>query len=86
VITADEGLRGNVAPSTKPRRPRFDGGGTDCVKNVIKVYRTGKLVPSGRRDVWYHLTVDSELEHCESEVTTSEDPIFLLTIMIYRTA
>lgn len=80
VITADEGLRGNSRTPHKVNVDRaLDSEGTDCVKNVIVVHRTGNSVPmSGRRDLWYHSIVDSESEHCEPEVMNSEDPLFVL--------
>ena len=80
VITADEGLRGNKRTPMKTYVDRaLDMDGTDSVKKVIVVHRTGHSVPmSGRRDVWYHSVVDVESADCEPEVMNAEDPLFLL--------
>ena len=80
VITADEGIRGNKRTPLKASVDRaLDMDGTDSVTNVIVVHRTGNSVPmSGRRDVWYHSLVDGESKHCEPEVMSAEDPLFLL--------
>lgn len=80
VITADEGVRGNKRTPLKANVDHaLDMDGTDSVKNVIVVHRTGNSVPmSGRRDVWYHSVVDGESVHCEPEVMNAEDPLFLL--------
>lgn len=80
VITADEGLRGNKATPLKVNVDRaLDMDGTQSVKKVIVVHRTGNSIPmSGHRDAWYHSVVDNEKEYCEPEVMNSEDPLFLL--------
>ena len=80
VITADEGLRGNKRTPLKVNVDHaLDMEGTDCVKNVIVVHRTGNSVPmSGRRDLWYHSLIGGEKEQCEPEVMNAEDPLFLL--------
>ncbi len=80
VITADEGLRGNSRTALKVNVDRaLDAEGTESVENVIVVHRTGHSVPmSGRRDHWYHNLIDAQDEHCEPEVMSAEDPLFLL--------
>ncbi len=80
VITVDEGLRGNSLTAFKVNVDRaLDAEGTDSVENVIVVHRTGHSVPmSGRRDHWYHNLIDAQDEHCEPEVMSAEDPLFLL--------
>jgi len=80
VITADEGLRGGKRVALKKC---VDGAlsieGTQCVKHVLVVRRTGIRVPMySPRDAWYHDVVDSQSKVCAPEVMEAEDPLFIL--------
>ena len=80
VITADESVRGGKHTPLKHNVDRaLDHDGTECVENVIVVYRTGESIPmSGRRDIWYHNLIDNASEDCPPEPMDAEDPLFLL--------
>ena len=80
VITADESVRGGKHTPLKQNVDRaLDHDGTECVENVIVVYRTGESIPmSGRRDIWYHNLIDNASEDCPPEPMNAEDPLFLL--------
>jgi acetyl-CoA synthetase len=80
VITADEGLRGG---KRVPLKQNVDGAlsikGTDCVKNVLVVRRTGTAVPMyAPRDRWYEEVVSTQAKSCEPTVMDAEDPLFIL--------
>jgi len=80
VITADEGLRGG---KRIPLKSYVDGAlslpGTECVKHVLVVRRTGMRVAMySPRDVWYQPLIDAEAKTCEPEVMSAEDPLFIL--------
>ncbi len=80
VITADEGLRGGKRVQLKQC---VDGAlsieGTDCVKHVMVVRRTGTRVPMySPRDVWYEKLVDAQSTVCVPEVMDAEDALFIL--------
>ena len=80
VITADEGLRGGKRVQLKQC---VDGAlsieGTDCVKHVLVVRRTGTRVPMySPRDVWYEKLVDAQSPVCAPEVMDAEDALFIL--------
>lgn len=80
VITADESVRGGKHTPLKQNVDRaLDHEGTECVETVIVVYRTGTSIPmSGKRDIWYHNTIDNASEDCPPEPMNAEDPLFLL--------
>src|SRR5450631_4780790 len=78
VITADEGLRGG---KRVPLKQNVDGAlsikGTECVKHVLVVRRTGKSVPMHvPRDLWYDEVVAPQAKSCAPEVMDAEDPLF----------
>jgi acetyl-CoA synthetase len=80
VITADEGLRGG---KRIPLKSCVDGAlsieGTNCVKHVLVVRRTGGRVPMySPRDIWYHELVDGQAKTCAAEAMDAEDPLFIL--------
>jgi len=80
VITADEGLRGG---KRVPLKHNVDGAlstkGTDCVKNVLVVRRTGTPIPMyAPRDLWYEEVVSTQAKSCEPTVVDAEDPLFIL--------
>jgi acetyl-CoA synthetase len=80
VITADEGLRGG---KRVPLKQNVDGAlsikGTDCVKHVLVVRRTGTPVPMYvPRDCWYDDTVKVQAKTCAAAVMDAEDPLFIL--------
>jgi acetyl-CoA synthetase len=79
VITADEGIRGG---KTVPLKANVDaaltGAGTDCVKHVLVVKRTGSHIPMYARDQWYADVVERQLKSCVPEVMDAEDPLFIL--------
>ena len=68
VITADEGLRGG---KRIPLKQYVDGAlaikGTECVKDVLVVRRTGAAVPMcSPRDRWYEDVVSTQPRHVRS--------------------
>jgi acetyl-CoA synthetase len=80
VITADEGLRGG---RRVPLKPSVDVAlsieGTECVKHVLVVRRTGTHVPMhAPRDVWYDELVGRQAKTCTAAVMDAEDPLFIL--------
>jgi acetyl-CoA synthetase len=80
VITADQGLRGG---KRVPLKQNVDGAlsikGTECVKHVLVVRRTGAPVPMYvPRDCWYDETVKGQAKFCAAEVMDAEDPLFIL--------
>jgi acetyl-CoA synthetase len=79
VITADEGLRGG---KTVPLKANVDQAlaapGTETVRQVVVVRRTGKPVAMYARDRWYHELVAGQSSSCEPEVMDAEDPLFIL--------
>jgi acetyl-CoA synthetase len=80
VITADEGLRGG---KRIPLKQTVDGAlaidGTDCVKNVMVVRRTGAAVPMhSPRDRWYEDLVSAQPASCPPAEMMAEDPLFIL--------
>lgn len=80
IITADESVRGGKHIALKTNVDRaLDHEGTECVESVIVVYRTGTSIPmSGKRDSWYHNSIDNASEDCPPEPMNAEDPLFLL--------
>ena len=80
VITADEGLRGG---KRIPLKQCVDGAltieGTECVKHVLVVRRTGTRVPMyAPRDIWYDELVHAQARTCPAEAMDAEDPLFIL--------
>jgi acetyl-CoA synthetase len=80
VITADEGLRGG---KRVPLKQYVDGAlsieGTDCVKHVLVVRRTGTPIAMYEpRDRWYEDVVTHQAKSCPAEVMDAEDPLFIL--------
>ena len=66
VITADEGFRGG---KRVPLKQNVDGAltikGTECVKHVLVVRRTGAAVSMhAPRDCWYHDVVAPQAKVC----------------------
>ncbi len=80
VITADEGIRGG---KRVPLKQNVDGAlsikGTECVKHVLVVRRTGVRVPMySPRDQWFEDIVMMQAKTCPAEVMDAEDPLFIL--------
>ncbi len=80
VITADEGLRGG---KRVPLKKNVDGAlsikGTECVRHVLVVRRTGVRVPMyAPRDRWFDDLVSAQSTACPAEVMDAEDPLFIL--------
>jgi acetyl-CoA synthetase len=80
VITADAGLRGG---KRVPLKHSVDGAltipGTDCVKHVLVVRRTGAPVPMcAHRDHWYDDVVAPQAKSCPATVMDAEDQLFIL--------
>jgi acetyl-CoA synthetase len=80
VITADEGLRGG---RRIPLKQYVDAAlsvqGTQCVKHVLIVRRTGVRVPMySPRDRWYEDVVARQEKSCPPAVMDAEDPLFIL--------
>ena len=80
VITADEGIRGGKRVALKVN---VDGAlsikGTECVKHVLVVRRTGARVPMySPRDQWYDDIVLPQAKHCLAATMDAEDPLFIL--------
>jgi acetyl-CoA synthetase len=80
LITADEGLRGG---KRVPLKHYVDGAlsikGTDCVKHVLVVRRTGAQVPMyAPRDRWYEEVVEPQAKTCAPAEMDAEDPLFIL--------
>jgi acetyl-CoA synthetase len=80
VITADEGFRGG---KRVPLKKNVDGAltikGTECVKHVLVVRRTGAPVPMYMpRDCWYDDTVNVQPKTCAAAVMDAEDALFIL--------
>jgi len=80
VITADEGLRGG---KRVPLKQYVDGAmsskGTECVKHVLVVRRTGAHVAMyAPRDQWYDELVAQQATSCPPAVMDAEDPLFIL--------
>jgi acetyl-CoA synthetase len=80
VITADEGFRGG---KRVPLKQNVDGAlsikGTECVKHVLVVRRSGAPVSMyAPRDRWYDEVVAPQPNTCVPAVMDAEDPLFIL--------
>jgi acetyl-CoA synthetase len=80
VITADEGMRGG---KRIPLKQYVDGAlelpGTECVKDVLVVRRTGAPVAMhAPRDRWYEDLVADQSAECPPQEMNAEDPLFIL--------
>ena len=80
VITADEGVRGG---KRIPLKRTVDGAltvaGTECVKHVLVVRRTGTHVAMfPPRDRWYDEVVADQPRTCPAAEMGAEDPLFIL--------
>ncbi|HTV95381.1 MAG TPA: acetate--CoA ligase [Steroidobacteraceae bacterium] len=80
VITADEGLRGG---KRIPLKACVDAAlcleGTESVKNVLVVRRTGApIAMQSPRDSWYEELVACQPKSCAAEQMGAEDPLFIL--------
>ena len=81
VITADEGVRGG---KRVPLKANLDTAldhhaGTDCVRHVLIVRRTGGAVPfHAPRDHWYDELVNGQSTDCPAVPVAAEHPLFIL--------
>jgi acetyl-CoA synthetase len=79
VITADEGVRGGKKVPLKANVDQaLATAGTETVKHVLVVKRTGTPVAMYHRDRWYSEVVDGQPEDCPPEPMDAEDPLFIL--------
>ncbi len=79
VITADEGIRGGKRIALKSNVDiALTAPGTDCVKHVLVVKRTGIRVPMYGRDQWFDDVVANQPKECAAEAVEAEDPLFIL--------
>ena len=80
VITADEGLRGGKrVPLKQCVDVALSIEGTECVKHVLVVRRTGTHVPMyASRDICYDELVGHQEKACAAAVMEAEDPLFIL--------
>ena len=79
VITADEGIRGGKRIALKANVDlALSTPGTECVKHVLVVKRTGVRVPMYERDQWFDAVVDGQPKECPVETVDAEDPLFIL--------
>ncbi len=80
VITADEGLRGG---KRVPLKSNVDAAltikGTESVRHVLVVRRTGSKVPMySPRDLSYEELLSRQPQSCPVETMDAEDPLFIL--------
>lgn len=80
VITADSSLRaGKLLPLKENVDLALALPGTECVENVIVVYRNANPIEmKPGRDLWYHLIIMEEDADCPPEPMKAEDPLFIL--------
>ncbi len=79
VITADEGVRGGKKVPLKANVDQaLSSPGTETVKHVLVVKRTGAPVAMYGRDQWYSELVDAQSTDCPPEPMDAEDPLFIL--------
>jgi acetyl-CoA synthetase len=80
LVTADEGIRGG---KRVPLKANVDGAlsikGTECVKHVLVVRRTGAPVAMyAPRDRWFDEAMLDQGKSCPPAVMDAEDPLFIL--------
>ncbi|MFC3902240.1 acetyl-coenzyme A synthetase [Acinetobacter marinus] len=80
VITADSSLRGGKQlPLKENVDAALEKAGTECVDNVIVVYRNASPIEMKEgRDLWYHLEIMEVSADCPPEPMKAEDPLFIL--------
>jgi acetyl-CoA synthetase len=79
IITADEGVRGGKKVPLKANVDQaLSSPGTETVKHVLVVKRTGAPVAMYQRDRWYSELVDAQPDECPCEPMDAEDPLFIL--------
>ncbi len=80
VITADEGIRGGRRMRLKHCVDEaLSVRGTDCVKHVLVVRRTGTRVPMySPRDTWWEEALAAQPAQCPAVAMGAEDPLFIL--------
>ncbi len=80
VITADSSLRaGKLLPLKENVDLALALPGTECVENVIVVYRNANPIEmKPGRDLWYHLIIMEVDANCPPEPMKVEDPLFIL--------
>lgn len=80
VITADSSMRGGkLLPLKENVDLALELPGTECVENVVVVYRNANPVNMKEgRDLWYHLIIMEVNAHCPPEPMNAEDPLFIL--------
>ncbi|EYR96296.1 acetate--CoA ligase [Acinetobacter baumannii 26016_8] len=80
VITADSSLRaGKLLPLKENVDLALALPGTECVENVIVVYRNANPIEmKPGRDLWYHLIIMEGDANCPPEPMKAEDPLFIL--------
>lgn len=80
VITADSSLRaGKLLPLKENVDLALALPGTECVENVIVVYRNANPIEmKPGRDLWYHLVIMEVDANCPPEPMKAEDPLFIL--------
>jgi acetyl-CoA synthetase len=81
VITADGGYRKGKATSLKPAVDEaLTRPGTDKVRNVVVVKRTGQdgIDWNGDRDVWWHELVERQSEQHTPQAFDAEHPLYIL--------
>ncbi|EKL52229.1 acetate--CoA ligase [Acinetobacter baumannii Naval-83] len=80
VITADSSLRaGKLLPLKENVDLALALPGTECVENVIVVYRNANPIEmKPGRDLWYHLIIMEVDVNCPPEPMKAEDPLFIL--------
>ncbi|WP_419570025.1 acetate--CoA ligase [Rheinheimera sp.] len=81
VITSDQAARGSRLTYLKDNTDQAltHLGDANPVQHVIVVKHVGENIDlHPGRDLWYHKLVDAEPKHCEPEVMSAEDPLFIL--------
>jgi acetyl-CoA synthetase len=80
IITADEGVRGGKKVPLKSNVDlALNAPGTECVKHVLVVKRTGAHVPMrAGRDRWFTDFVDTQPKNRPPQMVDAEDPLFIL--------
>lgn len=80
VITADSSLRaGKLLPLKENVDLALAIPGTECVENVIVVYRNANPIEMKQgRDWWYHLVIMEVDADCPPVPMNAEDPLFIL--------